>query len=228
MSQNLANLWMEFLLSTFAKMKPFQNIKALESHVTRWDMHLWFVCLALYSFCWGLTENRRSGSQKKEKLHEGGHFAKMKPFQNIKALESHVTRWYMHLWFVCLGLYSLFWGLTENRRSGNSVETRHSIWHVCSNVGENAGAAVTQRYNTWLTSTNVAPAPPSPPQSISPFSSDAEKLVQSCVLRRRVLCVRCKHMFYAGGGPSPSTPVSGPGRKGQQEGMVFAGFISQF
>jgi hypothetical protein len=30
--------------------------------------------------------------REKEKLHEGGHVAKMKPFQNIKAVDSHVTR----------------------------------------------------------------------------------------------------------------------------------------
>jgi hypothetical protein len=43
-------LVIEFLPATFAKMRPFQNIKAVDSHVTRWDMHLLFVCLDLYSF----------------------------------------------------------------------------------------------------------------------------------------------------------------------------------
>lgn len=41
-------------------------------------------------------------------------------------------------------------------------------------------------------------------------------------LRRRVLCVRCKRMCpMQGGGPSPSTPVSGAGRRGSAGGNVF-------
>jgi hypothetical protein len=101
------------------------------------------------------------------------------------------------------------------------------LLHPKRNVGADAGAVVTQRCPFMIFEYNPCHRCPAAfTDFTTPINISVERWGRGAVSHLVCAwpCVMCSmqtHLFSAGGAPSPSTPVSGPGHRGQQEGMVF-------